>query len=67
MWLITDRGFYSVVDKGDREGYLCVRARVRSDLENLFGLDCLAGYAGEVIETGNSDYRFRATSPARTG
>jgi hypothetical protein len=59
MWLITDRGFYSVVDKGDREGYLCVRARVRGDIENLFKLDSLAGYAGEVIETGNSDYRFR--------
>jgi hypothetical protein len=59
MWLVTERGFYSVVDKGDREGYLCVRARVRGDLENLFRLDCLAGYAGEVIETDNSDYRFR--------
>lgn len=59
MWLITDRGFYSVVDKGDREGYLCVRARVRTDLENLFELESLAGYADDVIETDNSDYRFR--------
>lgn len=59
MWLITDRGFYSVVDKGDREGHLCVRARVKDDLENLFKLDCLSGYAGDVIDTDNSDYRFR--------
>lgn len=59
MWLITDRGFYSVVDKGDREGYLCVRARVHGDLENLFKLESFAGYAGDVIETDNSDYRFR--------
>ncbi len=59
MWLVTDRGFYSVVDKGDRPGYLCVRARVRADLENLFELESLSGYAGDVIETDNSDYRFR--------
>jgi hypothetical protein len=59
MWLVTDRGFYSVVDKGDRPGYLCVRARVRADLESLFEFEPLAGYAGDVIETGDSDYRFR--------
>jgi hypothetical protein len=59
MWLVTDRGFYSVVDKGDREGYLCVRARVGDDLAKLFEIESLAGYAGEVIETDNSDYRFR--------
>jgi len=59
MWLVTDRGFYSVVDKGDREGYLCVRGRVREDINNLFELDSLAGYASDVIETDNSDYRYR--------
>jgi hypothetical protein len=59
MWLVTDRGFYSVVDKGDREGFFCIRARVRQDLENLFELDSLANYVDEVIETDNSDYRFR--------
>ncbi len=59
MWLVTDRGFYSVVDKGDRPGYLCVRGRVREDIEALFELDSLAVYAAEVIETDNSDYRYR--------
>ncbi len=59
MWLVTDRGFYSVVDKGDRPGYLCVRGRVREDIEALFELDSLAGYAADVIETENSDYRYR--------
>ncbi len=59
MWLVTDRGFYSVVDKGDREGCLCVRGRVRADIEALFELDSLAGYAGEIIETDTSDYRYR--------
>ena len=59
MWLVTDRGFYSVVDKGDREGHVCIRARVGTDLENLIELESLTGYAGDVIETHNSDYRFR--------
>ena len=59
MWLVTDRGFYSVVDKGDREGYLCVRGRVREDIDALFELDSLAGYADDVIETHDSDYRYR--------
>jgi hypothetical protein len=59
MWLVTDRGFYSVVDKGDREGYLCVRGRVREDIEALFELDPLAAYADDVIETHDSDYRYR--------
>lgn len=59
MWLMTDRGFYSVVDKGDREGYLCVRSRVLQDLYNLFELDSMKGYLDDVIETSDSDYRFR--------
>jgi hypothetical protein len=59
MWLVTDRGFYSVVDKGDREGFLCVRARVKQDLHNLFELDSMNSYRDDVIETDDSDYRFR--------
>ncbi len=59
MWLVSERGFYSVVDKGDREGYLCVRARVLQDLHNLFELDSMKRYLDEVIETDDSDYRFR--------
>jgi hypothetical protein len=41
MWIVTDRGFFSVVDKGEPEGCLCVRSRVRGDLENLCRLDSL--------------------------
>jgi hypothetical protein len=59
MWLITDRGFYSVVDKGDREGFLCVRGRVRADLDALLELEALNKYADEIIETHDSDYRYR--------
>jgi hypothetical protein len=59
MWLVTDRGFYSVVDKGDREGFVCVRGRVREDMGRLLELDCLRRYADDVIETTDSDYRYR--------
>lgn len=59
MWIVTDRGFFSVVDKGEPEGCLCVRARVRGDLENLCRLDSLASYADLIEDTKYSDYRFR--------
>jgi hypothetical protein len=63
MWLITTTGFYSIVEKPwDRgAGTLTVRARARSDLDALraAGLEEL----GEVKETTDSDYRFRAQAP----
>ena len=48
-----------MVDKGDRDGYVCVRARVLQDLHNLFELDPMKAYLDEVIDTDNSDYRYR--------
>lgn len=59
MWMVTDRGFFSVVDKGEPEGCLCVRARVRADLEGLCQLDSLKAYADSIEESNVSDYRFR--------
>ena len=59
MWIVTDRGFFSVVDKGEPEGCLCVRARVREDLENLCQLESLTSYADTIEESRFSDYRFR--------
>jgi hypothetical protein len=59
MWIVTDRGFFSVVDKGEPEGCLCVRARVREDLENLCQLDSLIAYTDSIEESALSDYRFR--------
>ena len=57
MWLVTTRGFYSIVeDFRDREGLL-VRARVREDLEAL--ADLVPGL--EVEETPERDYGFRAS------
>ena len=59
MWLVTDRGFNSTVDKGDREGYLCVRARVREDLERLCELPSMASYADRIEQSELADYRYR--------
>lgn len=59
MWIVTDRGFFSVVDKGEPEGCLCVRSRVREDIENLCRLDSLTAYAGMIEESGLGDYRYR--------
>ncbi len=55
MWLLTPRGFYSVVaNSGDPETVL-VRTRAREDLEQL------AGVVGEleILETPDADYRWR--------
>lgn len=56
MWVLTTRGFLSIVaDKDDPQGpQLLVRARRRGDIEAAFGPDV------EVQEGGGSDYRFRA-------
>lgn len=63
MWLITDFGFFSVVQKpGDaKDGALTVRARVKADLERLRDLH-LPGL-GPISESKVNDYRFRARAP----
>lgn len=55
MWLITTRGFYSVVADRHHDGRLLVRARVREDLEALGDLIPRL----RVEETPERDYRFR--------
>ncbi len=59
MWMVSSRGFFSIVDKGDREDCLCVRGRVREDLDNLLGLEPLKSYADEIQESDLGDYRYR--------
>lgn len=57
MWLLTTRGFYSVVEDFHDHDRLLARARVREDLEALAGL-----VPGLVVEeTPERDYRFRAS------
>lgn len=59
MWLITTRGFYSVVADHCERGNVLVRARAREDLEALAGL--IPGL--DIEETLERDYRFRASVP----
>ena len=62
MWLITNFGFFSIVQKrGDTD--LTIRARVREDLETL-RKKYLPGL-GEITRSDATDYQYRATvSPA---
>lgn len=56
MWIVTARGFVSVVRKPwDREeGTLTVRARRKGDLTAAFGL-----HGSEIQQDDASDYRYR--------
>ena len=66
MWIITNIGFFSIVEKSwDKpKGTLTIRARVRSDLENL--RDLFLPEMSEIIESGDSDYRYRAVADRKT-
>jgi 8-oxo-dGTP pyrophosphatase MutT (NUDIX family) len=59
MWLVTPKGFFSIVCKpGDKSaGRLTVRSRVRSDLE---ALKPYLPSLGTIEEGTGTDYRFRA-------
>jgi hypothetical protein len=54
MWLATQHGFYSIVQK--ESDLFFVRARVRKDLENLLEL---AELNLEIQEWPDADYRYR--------
>ena len=54
MWLATQHGFYSIVQKGTDLYF--IRARRRQDLENLKEL---TGLDAEVHEWPLADYRYR--------
>lgn len=63
MWLITDFGFFSIVQKKEdvESDTLTVRARVRTDLEML--RDKYLPGLGLIQESKSNDYRFRAVAP----
>lgn len=65
MWVISKYGFASAVKHLDKPGWVLVRARDRSDLEEFCGVagDCdVPGFSEEAIEENrNADYRFRMT------
>lgn len=54
MWLATQHGFFSIVQK--EEDLFFVRARVRNDLENIVKL---LGSDLEIHEWPTADYRYR--------
>lgn len=62
MWLITNFGFFSVVEKLDQKGTgeLTVRARKREDLEALKTM--YLPQLGEIIDHGGTDYAYRAVA-----
>lgn len=63
MWLYTDIGFFSIVQK-DGAGTLTIRSRVRKDLENFIKL--MPGSVStmpDIIESVDSDYRYRIIIP----
>jgi hypothetical protein len=59
MWLCTQHGFYSIVQKAPDEFH--VRARLRLDLANLRTL-CRAKW--KIHESPGADYRWRAVVAA---
>ena len=65
MWVISKYGFASAVKHLDKLGWVLVRARDRSDLEEFCEVarDCgVPGFSEEAIEENRSaDYRFRMT------
>jgi hypothetical protein len=56
MWVITTRGFYSVVAHVDDSTRALVRARAREDLGALGLVSDL-----RIVETPNADHRWRAS------
>ena len=57
MWLLTNFGFFSVVQKKD-DDVLTVRARARNDLEVL--KERYIPNLGHIIRGDGTDYRYRA-------
>ena len=61
MWLLSKKGFYSIVQKpwNEPENTLTIRSRVASDLENL-SVDL--PNMGSIIKSTDSDYPYRAVA-----
>jgi hypothetical protein len=58
MWLMTNFGFFSIVQKKDAD-ILAVRARARNDLETL--KERYIPTLGHILKGGGTDYQYRAT------
>lgn len=66
MWLFCEDGFYSIVQDRRDPHVLIVRARDRRDLETLYRRARAAAPASEfgpIVETADTDYRYRFAAP----
>lgn len=63
MWIFTNFGFFSVVQKGGDDD-LTVRVRVGSDLDRL--REQYLPELGPTVEGSGTDYRYRATVPSKS-
>jgi len=65
MWIMTDFGFFSIVQKPDdlAAGTLTVRSRAREDLENL--QTRFSMFPSTIIESAETDYRIRLKMKAK--
>ena len=68
MWIASKLGFFSVVAHKSEPETTQIRARVRQDLVNLLAHHGRSkkGQATPIIETLDSDYRFRIIVPKKT-
>jgi hypothetical protein len=65
MWIITTRGFLSVVQNTESKGpheALLVRGRVREDLDHFADFAAQHGDPPAVSSTPRADYRYRLTT-----
>ncbi len=60
MWVHTLDGFYSAVEDNNDTSMVAVRARVEGDLVRLIEA---AQWPTDIIETFDSDYRYRVIIP----
>lgn len=62
MWIATDFGFFSIVEKewDKADDTLTVRARVRGDLVSFMSL---AGEQAVIVEDAEADYHYRIQLP----
>ena len=63
MWLVTQHGFFNIVQSDDDEAkeLLTIKARRREDLEDFGGI--VPGGMGVIQESEINDYRFRMKIP----
>lgn len=63
MWVFLHDAFFSVVEDRKDKDVFVVRSRLQEDLEKVFVNDITGLTVKNILETENSDYRFRVFLP----